>query len=241
MFWRIGWILFSVLCASPVCAGHGLQIDLRRATPGLRLELIDLPQTAGQIAKRYRLHASNYPRGVAFAIFKRNFGQPFEEVVSGFRVDGAGNLISNRILKSQRLDEMVFEPGPYPRGAAWELGLVSADRTLLAFARTIPYPITARDGACTVQLELVSPRGSHFVATGAGFAPGDEAIIEAQYFGQSTEKRQRISSEGLLPPSVLAHQATGADRSARYAVKARSCKVVVDYEWGEAALLRRSH
>jgi hypothetical protein len=88
-------------------------------------------------------------------------------------------------------------------------------------------------------LELVSHRGSHFVATGAGFAPRDEVIIESQYSGQVIEKRQRISSEGLLPLNVLAHQAIGADRNARYTVKARSCKVAVDYEWGERALVRR--
>lgn len=239
MSWRIGWILYIVLCASPVCAGHGLDIDLRRATPGLHLELIDLPQTAGQIAKRYRLRAINYPRDVVFGVFRRGFAQSFEEVASGFRVDRVGNLVSSGILRSQRLDELVFEPGLYPRGVAWELALVSADRTLLAFARTIPYPIKARDGPCTVQLELVSSRGSHFVVTGGGFVPGEEVVTAVQYSGQVIEKGQRISSEGLLPLNVLAHQASGADSIARYTVKARSCKVIVDYEWGEAALVRR--
>jgi hypothetical protein len=64
-------------------------------------------------------------------------------------------------------------------------------------------------------------------------------MTAVQYSGQVIEKGQRISADGLLPLNVLAHQANGADRNARYTVKARSCKVVVDYEWGEPALLRR--
>jgi hypothetical protein len=239
MLLRLGLILSILLCATPAGAGHDADIDVRRATPGLRLELDELPPTAAQTTKRYRLHAYNYPRGVVFGVFTRNFGEPFEEIASGFQVNEGGKLVSSGVLHSRRLEEMPFAPGPYPRGAAWEVALVSGDRNLLAFARIIPHPIAARDGACTVQLELVSFRGTHFVATGAGFAPGEEAIGELKYSGRVVEKRQRISPEGLLPLNVLAHQPIGADRNARYSVKARSCTVTLDYEWGQSALVRR--
>ena len=239
MFWRLGWFLSVVLCAAPVGAGHDADIDARRATPGLRLELIELRPTTTQTTKRFRLHAIDYPRGVDFRVFVKNFGHPFEEVVSGLQVNEVGKLVSSGLFQSQGLDEMVFDPGPYPRGAAWQVALASANLTLLALAKTIPYPIVARDGSCTVQLELVSYRGSHFVATGAGFTPGDDVISELMHSGQVIEKRQRISSEGILPPNVLAHQPIRADRNARYTVKARSCKVALDYEWGEPALVRR--
>jgi hypothetical protein len=239
MSWRLGWMLSIIFCASLARAGHEVDIDARRATPGLRLELNELPTTLAQTTKSYRLHAIGYPRGVVFGVFTKNFAHLFEEVASGFQVDGSGNLVSSGIFQSQRLDELVIQPGPYPRGAVWQVALVSADRTLLAFAKTIPYPITARDGPCTVQLELLSYRGDHFVASGAGFAPGDEVVAELHYSGRLIEKRQRASSEGLLPLNVLSHRAIDADRKARYTVKGRACEVAVDYEWGEPALFRR--
>jgi hypothetical protein len=133
---------------------------------------------------------------------------------------------------------MVLEPGPYPRGAVWEVALVSADRALRAFAKVIPHPIAARDGPCTVSIELISHRGDRFMASGAGFAPGEEVLTESRYAGRVMQKRQHISSEGRLPPEVVSHGASNADRSARYAVTGHSCAVAVEYEWGEPALSR---
>jgi len=131
---------------------------------------------------------------------------------------------------------MVLEPGPYPRGAGWEVALVSADRALRAFAKVIPHPMTARDGPCTISLELISHRGDRFLASGAGFTPEEEVLIEARYAGRVMQKRLHISSEGLLPPEIVSHGASNADRSARYAVTGHACAVAVEYEWGEPAL-----
>jgi hypothetical protein len=134
---------------------------------------------------------------------------------------------------------MVLEPGPYPPGAVWEVALASVDLTLTAFATVIPRPITARDGPCTVSLELVSRRGDRFVATGAGFAPDEDVVTALWYAGRMIQRRRRVSAEGQLPPDVISHGAGGTDRSARYAVKGHSCDVAVEYEWGEAALSQR--
>jgi hypothetical protein len=141
--------------------------------------------------------------------------------------------------RQRKPTQIILLPGGYARGAAWQVALVSVDRTLKAFAGVIPHPIIGRDGSCTVQLELVSYRGDHFVATGSGFASGDEVITESRYSGRVVEKRQRISSEGLLPLDVISHEAIDPDRGARYTVKGRSCAVVVKYNWGKFALVRR--
>jgi hypothetical protein len=119
------------------------------------------------------------------------------------------------------------------------VALASVDRTLTAFAKVIPHPIIARDGVCTVSLELASRRGDRFVASGTGFEPGDEVITESRYSGRIIQKRWRISLEGLLPSDVILHAASDADHSARYAVKGRSCNVAVEYDWGKPALSRR--
>ena len=109
---------------------------------------------------------------------------------------------------------MSFGPGPYPRGALWEVALISVDRKLQAFAKAIPHPISVRDGTCEIALQLVSHRGEKFLASGSGFVPGDILITESRYAGRVIEKRLRISADGLLPPQVILHGATGSDRRA---------------------------
>lgn len=234
------WFLL-VLCGSPAIGHEPIVLDARLATPGLRLELLEVPPAnPPAITVQYRLRASGLPRGVMFGVWTKDFGHSFHEAVSGFRMDESGNLVTSEPNRTpRRLDEMTFEPGPYLRGAIWEIALVSTDRTVTAFAKTIPQPISARDGPCTVSLELVSHRGERFMASGSGFAPGDDVITESRYSGRVFAKHRRISVEGGLPQDVISHGAGGTDRSARYTVQGRSCEVTIEYEWGEPALRRR--
>jgi len=239
MFRRVGLISVFLLCVSPASAHDAFILDARRATPGPRLELIELPGSAVTAGKRYRLHvAPGLPRGVVFGVFTKPFDHGFHEAEPGFQLDQSGELVSGEGPK-RRLDDMAFGPGPYPPGAAWEVALVSADRAVRIFAKTIPYPITAHDGACEVSLELASHLGDRFVASGKGFPPGEDVLTRLQYSGRLIQRQSRISPEGLLSPDLISHRAIGADRGARYAVKARSCEVVIDYDWGEPALNRR--
>jgi hypothetical protein len=180
------------------------------------------------------------PTGVVFGVWAKDFGHSFHEVAAGFRMDESGVIVSGELDsggRQRRLDEMTLEPGPYyPRGAVWEVALASVDLTLTAFAKVIPRPLTARDGSCTVSLDLASRRGDRFVASGAGFTPDEDVVSELRYAGKMIQKRQRVSAEGQLPLNVISHGAIGTDHSARYAVKGHSCNVAVEYEWGEPAL-----
>lgn len=256
MTWYMWLVALLLLGASQAVAHELTLLDNRRPTPGLRLELTELPATTAPASAtvKYRLRAFGLPHDVVFSVWARDFGHSFHEVATGFQMDASGVMVSNkldgahciqcwwhRLVKGQprRLDEMAFDPGPnYPRGAVWEVALASVDRTLMAFAKVIPYPITAQDGACTVSLELAARRGDRFIASGAGFDPGEEVITESRYAERIIQKRWRISSEGLLPPDIILHGASGTNHSARYAVKGRSCNVVVEYEWGKPALNR---
>ena len=241
MYWRIGLVSCALLSSVPAYAHEPILLDARSATPGLRLELSEPVPTKVPGDVGYRLQAAGLPRGIIFNVWAKDFGHSFHEAASGFQVDQSGTVVSSELDgagRPGRLEELVFGPGPYPRGAIWEVALVSADHALKAFAKVIPHPISARDGSCAVSLEIISRRGERFVATGAGFAPGDEVITELRYGGRVIQKRQRVSAEGRLPPDVISHGSIGADRSARYVAKGRSCEVAVEYEWGEPALKR---
>jgi hypothetical protein len=235
----LGCVLLLSIFSSPAFAHDPFILDARRAVPeSIRLDLVELSTTPG-MSKRYRLQASGAPRGIVFGVFTKDFAHSFHEAAAGFQADESGNLFSGGGHGRQRLDDMVFETGPYPRGAAWEIALVSADRALRAFAKVIPYPISAHNGSCVVGVELVSHRGDRFVATGAGFAPGEDVSTESRYSGRVIQKQRRISPEGILLPETLSHGAKSSERRASFAVRARSCNVVVSYEWGEPALFRR--
>jgi hypothetical protein len=78
----------------PAAARHGaVLIDARRATPGVRLELVEVPAVAPWGPLRYELHASGVPANVVFSIWTREFGGTFEETLRRFRLDETGILV----------------------------------------------------------------------------------------------------------------------------------------------------
>jgi len=233
-------LFYGLLVAAPVFAGHPGSFDLnpRQATPGLRVELQEIPSGRDIVSKRFRLLATDYPRDGVYSVYTKDFTDSFVEAARGFRVDALGSLVSNNLSGSQRLQDLEFGPGPYPRGAAWGVAIVSADRLIMAFGHVIPYPITAQDRGCSLSLELLTQRGDRFLVTGSGFSPGEDVITEASFDGRVVQRRRQISADGALPRHVISHAARGTDRTARYTAKSRSCSVAVDYEWGELALKR---
>jgi hypothetical protein len=242
MFIAVGLVLLTLVGVLPALAHDPFVLDARRAAPnGVRLELTELPSAVPESRVKYRLTANGLPQGVTFGLFSKDFSHSFHEVATGFKVDETGSFVSTEIRNGGRylrFDDIVLEPGPYPKGAAWEVALVSADRAIRAFAKVIPYPITSRDRTCSVSLELVSQRGDRFIATGSGFAPEEDIITESQYSGRIIQKQKRVSPEGVLPGDVISLGARGSDRSARYIVKGQSCEVILEYQWGEPAIIR---
>jgi len=179
--------------------------------------------------------------GLVYNIWAREFGHSFRLIAPGFLLMSGATVPMARDFEGtgpRWLDQVVFSPGPYPRGAAWDVAIASEDLRLTAFARVIPRPIIARDGACAVSLELASRRADRFVASGSGFVPGEEVTTELTYAGQDVRARRRISMDGRLLPEALSYAAAGADPRARYSVAGRACRITIDYQWGEAGLDR---
>src|SRR5213593_130433 len=180
-FRSLGFVLVVLLTAGSVFAHDEEVLDPHNATPGVRLELSESPRTKISAAVTYRMRVTGVSREIVFNLWAQNFGAPFHMVASGLRLDESGNVVSSRPVKAGQLDPPItIKPGPYPQGAAWSVALVSVDRAVRAFTAVIPRPIISRSGTCMIQLELVSYRGDRFVATGAGFPPGNEVTIESR-------------------------------------------------------------
>lgn len=238
---RLGLALLYVICASSARAHDPYLLDARRATAGPRLELVEIPAADGKAEKKYRIRVgAGLPKGVVFGVHTRPYDHGFHEVESGFQTDENGSLVATAAGGSKkRLEDLVVGPGAYPKGTAWELALVAVDKSVRLFAKVIPYPITASNGPCKVSLELVSHVGDRFNASGTGFTAGEEVTTEFQYSGRVIRKQRKVSADGSLAPELISHRELGPDRGARYTVRAQSCEVSIDYDWGEPALRRQ--
>lgn len=236
----LGRALLLLLCVVPDLAAHDEgSFDKRRATAGIKLELVELAGPSDAVVS-YQVRAAGAPRDVAFEVWAREWRSPYREIASGVRVDDTGVVVSGEPEgRQQRSEAIRVSPGAYPRGAMWEIVLASIDKKITAFATVVPRPIRGTDGPCVVSLQLASPRADRFVAYATGFTPGDDVIVESRASGRVTSKRARASTDGQLPPDPIAHVASDAERGARYAVKGRFCEVALEYSWGAPALVPR--
>jgi hypothetical protein len=234
-------LLFVLCAAADVVAHDETSFDKRRATPGVKLELVPLAG-ARDATVSYQARATGAPRDVEFEVWARDWRSPSStEIASGVRIDDAGRLVSTgQGDRPQPKGVITLSPGAYPRGAPWEIVLASADRKITAFALVVPRPIRGASGACVVSLQIASPRADRFLALATGFPPGDDVLIESRSAGRVTTRRLRASPAGELPPDLITHApSSDAERGARYSAKGRSCEVALDYRWGEPALLPR--
>jgi hypothetical protein len=228
--------------AVPTFAHDEATLDPHNGTPGARLELHELASSNASKDASFGLRATGIAPTRLFELWTQDFGNEFRPVASGLRIGDSGNVVpsvnSGGFGQARFPEQVTLSPGPYPRGAAWTVALVSVDRSVRVFASVIPRPIIGRNRSCMVELELVSPAGDRFVVTGAGFPPGREVTAEVRYSDRVVEKRQRTSTSGRLPLNVLFHNTADPGRHARYVVKCDECEVAIEYEWGVAALSR---
>src|SRR4030095_6164281 len=154
-------LVFVVLWLAPPVFAHDEEVlDPHNATPGVRLELIELPRTKTSAAVTYRLRVTGVSREIIFNLWTQNFGALFHTVASGLRVDEAGDVGSHRPVRAGDPHRPItIKPGPYPQGAAWSVALVSVDRAVRAFAAVIPRPIISRSRTCLVPPQLGAHRG----------------------------------------------------------------------------------
>ena len=173
MAWRIALAALLLGWSAASYARHSFAVlDPRRASPGLSLQLAEVPSGGNGNGVRYALRAAGFPQSVTFGVWTRDFGRDFQELMSGIQFDAKGVPSGTDLAKGA--DRIEVDSGPYPKGAAWMVAIASEDHKLAAFARVIPHPIEVRDGRCAVSLELVSLYGTRFVASGTGFAPGED-------------------------------------------------------------------
>ncbi len=125
-----------------------------------------------------------------------------------------------------------FTPGEWT-----EMALISADGAVKAFARATPFPIEGRDGQCHVWMEPIAREARALSLHGGGFTPREKLTAKSRSNGEVLPGEITVEEDGsfgrrgtldLLLPGVAGKRGGNAT----YTVEGKSCKVVVNYHWG---------
>lgn len=199
-------------------------------TPSIQFSVIEVKRTAlitGSTMLLYSPAAGGLPPGRTVTLWLRRFDGTTLEIRTA-EVNSAGTVALPDIALTG-----------YVKGEPLEVAIMSADKTVKAFAKVTPFPIESTQGRCRLWLELASGDGMSFIARVEGFEPNEEVTVISQSDGETIETSRKLSTIGAANPTVLFPGVIGKeDGTARYTVVGRACNVSVEYDWGRKAATR---
>ena len=206
------------------------------ATPGMELKIREtarndkIPAFRGKKSITAAFSASGFPKDKRFELWGSWLDQraaKFLNIVVD--QDGILRMINpkNGVIGPE-LSAINLVLGSFAKGEPATFALVSIDREAKAFARIVPFPLEARDGACRLWLELMSPQGTAFLVQGEGFEPGEEVKSLSRSDGERLTGRETISPEGTYGPVVVFPAAVSRKHKASYSVSGGTCSVKVE-------------
>ena len=140
------------------------------------------------------------------------------------RVDATGQLVSIKLR---------FSIHEFTIGEWWGLGVVSADGSVQAWTRVIPFPLEDQDGPCRISLQMVNNYA--FLITGEGFPPGEAVRYVSRSNGEVSKGSMPLGPEGIFLDVV--RFPAGIDKpGGRHETFYTSsvCRVSLSYNWGTA-------
>jgi peptidyl-prolyl cis-trans isomerase A (cyclophilin A) len=199
-----------------------------KPTPGLSL-IFHQPK---QDVLQYGLVTVGFPADKTYYLWQRklNSQQPMRLALElGIKmVENNSGFVFNQADGKPLL--IAF--GTFLKGEAFQVALISEDKTIVAFAKTIPNPIEAIQGPYRLWVELGTPNATGFIIWGEGFEPDEE--IDATSLSEGEVIKSKIKAGGagrfmtIVGPAVIGKKSG----SATYGVVGKSGEVKVSYQWG---------
>ena len=225
------------------------------ATPNVRLDLKEADRKKGDGFTKivYHLETSGFLAEKTYTVWmKQSVDQKIVPFISGYSTDASGKLVCPPESQPSAsvtgdmpipcaklpmpLEQFPFSIRHYHKGEPLNLAVISTDGVVRAFASAYPFPIQARDGKCSLTVELKDIKGNLFMIRGEGFDPGETVKTVSTSGKEEIDDSQQASPQGeistLLLPGVKGKQSGLVSFTATGA----SCRSSVTFEWGRAAM-----
>jgi len=214
------------------------KFDSELNTPGVVFELEEVgrQRKGGSTAVDYTLKASGFPADKEYALWVIESGTNKAARICPVEVNDAGDVECQFGGQKIALRNMRMGINSYVKGEPVRYLLVSADQTVYAFVKKVPFPIEDQDGSCRISVDRSTQKGGRALLS--GFPAGEHVEIMAKVGKQTSEEaftaEESTRRDGLQKAIDLV-PSRGKGGKATVDVKAPSCSLSVTYKWGSKA------
>ena len=200
--------------------------DSEYSTPGISLTLRERGRVTSPTGTRveYELRALGFSDTESSNLWWKRAAS-YSELPATIGADGTVKVLS--------MPSLVIED--YVPGQSLDVALASGNNR--AHAKTIPFPIEAKEGGYWASVELMTETGLLFQITFGGFQPGEKVEIASQYKDERAVKTVETSRKGEVVFPVLFGRGDRGTAIARAA--GSSGAVSIQYKVGRDALVRQ--
>jgi hypothetical protein len=192
-------------------------------------------QANGQTVIIYNLFASGLPKDASYTLWMRLVGQDPQPAADAFiNKDGKiVNVLANPALhvEEDAIDLNILAGKAEPKRFA----LISNDGQYRAFAQVIPFPIEKKAGPCSMSVVMLAAKYYAVEVLVTGLRPNEDLQIDSRSGDETNHGAGKATDQGTYIAMVAPFVKGQASGKARFDVTATSCKIGVEFPWGEGS------
>jgi hypothetical protein len=216
-------------------------LDGKLSTPGVTVKLRekDRPtQDHGLKVSRYNMVVDGAPKDQTYDLIS----WPITSAKPGYSLKGLsigpdGVVVCAGKTSDQCVGEKEDDPVdlifPTLPGEVVRLAMVSTDLKTKIFVATVPDPITAKSGSCSIEVIRLVPLFALALIRAKGYAPNENINFYSKSYDESHQQNTKADSEGNAVWGMLPAVKGKQNGKMNVTAKGGSCTASISFDWGE--------
>lgn len=234
-------IVFSF--ASQICAATCLaqsapsrsQWNEKFNSPGAKLTYKETERAfvGDRTIVTYNLFATGLPADKEYTLWFLGLGRDPQPDADAY-LNAQGKVVNVLADPQRHIEEDVINLQVFgAKGEPFQFALISADGGLRAFTQIVPFPMEKTSGSCHLSAIELAPHYTGVQILVTGLRPNEAVNVETQSENEGGQVKGVANADGVYNAAVFPAVKGKDSGKARFAVNAQSCKVGIEFPWGQ--------
>jgi len=210
------------------------------STPGLSLTLKEIgrTQTATGTQITYHILGTGFSPDMKLTLLRWPLNQGVEKVMDGLSVNLAGIAVcdgpdAGTCGKTMQAQAPVEVTATVAKGEAIRVALVAADKKHVAAVSFVPFPISAEDKGCKLEVIRGSKNDELVLVQGDGFTNAANFTAGSESFGEKRPMGAKPTPQGHFVVAMTPYVSGHPEGDTVIYAQTDACSPTLSFHWGK--------